>query len=68
MQELHVSLMASQSNAGWLELHSFPIEKYTTQLVLIKNGLAVAPDAPGIGVTFEWGRLEQHMQEQITIS
>ena len=67
MQELHVSLMASQSHAGWMELHSFPIERYTTRPVIIENHLAIAPDAPGIGVTFDWNLLGPHVQDQIMI-
>lgn len=63
MQELHVSLVASQPNAGWIEMHSFPIEQYTTRPVVIEDSLAVAPNTPGIGVVFDWGQLipfEQH--------
>ena len=57
MQELHVSLVAAQPNAGWIEIHSFPIERYTTRPVPLEAHLAVAPDAPGIGVTFDRDRL-----------
>ena len=60
MQELHVSLMASQANAGWLELHSFPIEQYTTRPVVIENCHALAPHTPGIDVTFDWSKLAPH--------
>lgn len=60
MQELHVSLLAGQCNAGWLEVHSFPIDEYTHCPLTAENHRAVAPDAPGIGVSFDWTRLAPH--------
>lgn len=52
MQELHVSLVAGVCNSGWVEAHSFPIERYTTRPLVIEDGMAVAPDTPGTGVEF----------------
>lgn len=61
MQELHVSLMASQPNCGYLEVHSFPIDQYTTQPLRLENGLALAPDIPGTGVEFVEELLRNHL-------
>jgi L-alanine-DL-glutamate epimerase-like enolase superfamily enzyme len=63
MQELHVSLMAAMPHASYLEVHSFPIDQYTTRPVVIENGRAIAPEAAGTGVEFKWDLLKEYQKK-----
>jgi L-alanine-DL-glutamate epimerase-like enolase superfamily enzyme len=58
MHELHVSLLSAQPNAGWLEVHSFPIDEYTTRPLVVENNRAVASDTSGTGVDFNWDKIK----------
>ena len=51
LMELHVSLVAAIPNGGYIE-HIPQLRAITSSELRIEDGLAVVPDAPGIGI--EW--------------
>jgi L-alanine-DL-glutamate epimerase-like enolase superfamily enzyme len=62
MQELHVSLLSAMPHAGYLEMHSFSIDRYTHRPLVVENGRATPPAAPGTGVEFDWGKLAPYRE------
>ena len=44
-------------DGGWMEVHSFEIDRYTKRGLVLDDHRAVAPDTPGNGVEFDWGAL-----------
>lgn len=64
MHELHVSLMASQPHSGSMEVHSFPIDEYTTNPLRLINGKAQAPNDPGTGVYFVEELIKPYLKMQ----
>jgi hypothetical protein len=49
--------LQGSEKAGWLEVHSFPIDEYTTRPLQVNSHLGVAPNVPGAGVQFNWAKL-----------
>ncbi|HJN18382.1 MAG TPA: mandelate racemase/muconate lactonizing enzyme family protein [Armatimonadota bacterium] len=62
MQELHVSLLSAVPNGGYMEMHSFAIDQYTHRPLTVHDGMVTPPEAPGIGVEFDWEKLAPHRE------
>ena len=53
LMELHVSLTAAVPNAAWVE-YIPQLDDVTTSRLAIEHGHAVAPDAPGLGIDWDF--------------
>ncbi|MCU0905960.1 MAG: mandelate racemase/muconate lactonizing enzyme family protein [Rhodobacteraceae bacterium] len=53
LMELHVSLVCAVPNAPMLE-YIPQLDDITTRPMAIRDGHALAPDAPGIGIAWDW--------------
>ena len=40
-----------------MEMHSFPIDRYTTRPMMVEDGFVTPPDYSGCGVVFDWEKL-----------
>ena len=57
VHDLHVHLLGGISNASYLEVHGFGLERFIESPLQINEGLAQAPDRPGHGVAFDFDAL-----------
>jgi L-alanine-DL-glutamate epimerase-like enolase superfamily enzyme len=57
LMELHVSLTAAAPNAAWVE-YIPQLDDITTSRLAIADGYAVAPDAPGLGIDWNFAAIE----------
>ena len=58
LMELHVSLAAGTANGHYVE-HIPQLTSVTTKRMTIENGQAIAPDAPGLGIPWDFDAIER---------
>jgi L-alanine-DL-glutamate epimerase-like enolase superfamily enzyme len=59
--DITVHLLAACANASYLEAHGFGLDRYVTAPLQIKDGAAIASDAPGIGFDFDTDGLSKYL-------
>lgn len=57
LMELHVSLVAAVPNGAYVE-HIPQLRAITRDELVVQNGFAVAPDAPGLGIDWDFSALD----------
>ena len=57
--DVTVHLLAACPNRSYLEAHGFGLDLYIAEPLKIEDGMAIAPDRPGHGITFDWKGLEE---------
>mgnify|MGYP003325737338 FL=1 len=60
IHDIHVHLLAAVTNADYLEVHGFGLERFIEEPLQLENGLALAPDRPGHGVVLDFEALETY--------
>lgn len=58
LMELHVSLVCAVPNGRWVE-YIPQLDEITEQPLLIKNGEALAPAEPGLGIAWDWEQINR---------
>ena len=66
LMELHVSLAAAVPNGAWVE-HIPQLDAITTSRMAMADGHAVAPDAPGLGIDWDFAAIERLAVARATI-
>ena len=66
LMELHVSLTAATPAAKWVE-YIPQLDSLTRSRIRIEDGMALAPDAPGTGIDWNWTAIEAQAVSQRTL-
>ena len=66
LMELHVSLTAAAPSAAWVE-YIPQLDAVATSRLRIEQGMAVAPDTPGLGIEWRHDELERRARARHTI-
>jgi L-alanine-DL-glutamate epimerase-like enolase superfamily enzyme len=62
IHDVHVHLLAGISNASYLEVHGFGLERFIERRIELKEGKAIAPDTPGHGVKLDLFKLKEYRE------
>lgn len=66
LMELHVSLAAAVPNGTWVE-YIPQLDPITTSRLSMRDGYAIAPDAPGLGIDWDTGAIERLALARATV-
>ncbi|QOT79625.1 mandelate racemase/muconate lactonizing enzyme family protein [Cupriavidus basilensis] len=67
LMELHVSLCAAVPNAAWVE-YIPQLDEIAASSVRIEAGHAIAPDAPGLGIEWDWAAIGRRTVARALVS
>jgi len=67
LMEIHVSLAAAVPNGAWVE-YIPQLDDVTTSRMVIEDGCAVPPAAPGLGIAWDFGALARHTVARHTVA
>jgi L-alanine-DL-glutamate epimerase-like enolase superfamily enzyme len=67
LMELHVSLTAAVPNGAWVE-YIPQLDSITTSRIKLEDGHAVPPDTPGLGIDWDFGRIDAAAVARATIT
>ncbi len=66
LMELHVSLVAAVPNGAWVE-YIPQLDAITGSRLTVRDGLALAPSAPGLGIEWDTGAIERLAVARATV-
>ena len=67
LMELHVSLSAAVPNGAWVE-HIPQLDDVTSSRMMLRDGYAIPPDEPGLGIEWDFAAIERRAVARATVA